>query len=412
LTSLRLSSLRLSSLRLTSLRLTGPGLAVLVAALTLAPGAASAATPPVLYSGSASAKLTQVSARDWTTTVYLDTAALCQGTPAFNLITTTPDSDSRDWQPSYPGKLRCDAEISHPVTEVQLTFTPTPRLSAVPQTATLTVTPAQSQLLASDPPLQIPLTIRRIVSGWQYLWIPAIFGGVFTLLFLALLAAIGVPGNARGSREHWGGKFLNSSLFAASTWSFGDSWATSVTPLTALAGGLLTASGTVAGLVPGVDLGRFGLLMAVVGAATVLAPLLFGALNWLFPLHQLDAQALGRGGSAPQDPGQAIGDPRNGSPQGNGAAPPPGEVAEARLWVMVLASCLTVFAVGAELGIVGWVLGYDLVVASPMVRWCAPVAAILTGLLFLGYGVHSILALASQPNGSPKRTAKARSFML
>jgi hypothetical protein len=398
----RLMTGRMMTGRLMTGRVMGVGLAVAFAALLLAPGEAGASTLPVMYSGSASAKLTQVSARDWTTTVYLDTAALCQGTPAFNLITVTPDSDSRDWKPSFPDQLRCDAEISHPVTEVQLTFTPTPALSAVPQTATLTVTPAQSQLFASDPPLQLPLTIRRIVSAWQYLWIPAIFGGGLTLLFVALVALIGVPGDGPESRKHSGWTFLNTPLFAATAWSFGDSWATSVTPLTALVGGLLTASGTVAGLVPGVDLGRFGLLMAVVGGVTVLAPLLFGALNSLFPLRY----------TGPDDPAMRESDPADCVHDPRYAPPARGEVAEARLWVMLLASCLTVFAVGAELGIVGWVLGHDLVVASPLIRWCAPVAAMLAGLLFLGYGVHSILTLAGQPSGRPKGSARARSFML
>ena len=84
-------------------------------------------------------------------------------------------------------------------------------------------------------------------------------------------------------RVRWGPEFWRTPLFAGAAWSFGDSWATSVTPLTALAGGVLTASGAVAGLVPGVDLTRFGLLMALVGGLTTLAPLLFGALNSLFP---------------------------------------------------------------------------------------------------------------------------------
>jgi hypothetical protein len=446
------STVRVTTVRVTAVRAIGACVASAFGALAfvlvpgvLAPGVADAATPPVLLSGSTTAKLTQVSVRDWTTTVYLDTAALCQGTPAFNLVTATPDSDSRDWKPYYPNQLRCDAEVSHPVTEVELTFTPTPALSAVPQSATLTVTPAQSQLLASDPPLQLPLTIRRTVSAWQYLWIPAIFGGALTLLFLALVVTFGVPGDRNEPRNHWGWKFLNTPLFAATAWSFGDSWATSVTPLTALVGGLLTASGTVAGLVPGVDLGRFGLLMAVVGGITVLAPLLFGALNSLFPLRYTGPQDPSMEGdnsanqpnhappahSSPNTnppnqnppnqnppdqnpPNQNPPDhnPPDHNPQSNGNLPVPGEVAEARLWVMMFASCLTVFAVGAELGIVGWVLGHDLVVASPLIRWCAPVAAMLTGLLFLGYGVHSIVTLAGQPNGRPKRSAKAHSFML
>ena len=181
---------------------------------------------------------------------------------------------------------------------------------------------------------------------------------------------------------HLGLEFWRTPLFAGAAWSFGDSWATSVTPLTALAGGVLTASGAVAGLVPGVDLTRFGLLMALVGGLTTIAPLLFGALNSLFPERQ---------------PGELA---------------PTGEVIAASLWVMLLASCLTVFAIGAEIGFVGLVLGFNLIVVSPSVRWIGPAVTGLAAILFLAYGAHSILTLAGQPSGAPKTTAKKSSFMM
>jgi hypothetical protein len=434
-------------------------------------GQARAADPAAPLAGSSSATLTQVNAAKWTTAVYLDTAALCTGgKPAansFSLVTGRPDSVTTV-APTYPDGLRCDAAAAHPVTEVELAFTPSPGLSAVPQTATLTVTPPQSLLLAGDPPAEIPLTVRRTVSPWQYVGIPALSGGVLAVLLVLLLIAIGMPGEADGQvdgtagrpgdgqrgrpgvgqarelpeheavvpgrtqapgrlglavllilllvtkrheaageagaaarqpvaavpageqpgaapgvkRVRWGLKFWRTSLFAGAAWSFGDSWATSVTPLTALAGGVLTASGAVAGLVPGVDLSRIGLLMALAGGLTVLAPLLFGALNSLFPERKAGEPA------------------------------PAGEVIAARLWVMLLASCLTVFAIGAEIGFVGLVLGFDLLVASPSIRWCAPAGAGLTALLFLAYGAHSILTLAGQPSGTPKNTARKSSFMI
>ena len=181
---------------------------------------------------------------------------------------------------------------------------------------------------------------------------------------------------------HGGLRFWRTPLFAGSAWSFGDSWATSVTPLTALAGGVLAASGAVAGLVPGVDLTRFGLLMALVGALTTLAPLLFGAVNSLFPAREA------------------------------GAPGPAGEVVAARLWVMLLASCLTVFAIGAEIGFVGLVLGFELLVVSPDIRWIGPALAGLAAVLFLAYGAHSILTLTSQPSGVPKKTAGKSSFLI
>ena len=429
--------------------------------------------------GSASATLTQVNAGEWTTTVYLDTAALCAGdNPAgntFSLVTGKPNSVTGAAAPTYPdGPLACGAAAANPVTQVKLTFTPS--LSAVPQAATLTVTPPQALLLAGDPPLQIPLTVRRSVSPWQYVWIPAICGGALAVLLVLVLIAIGVPGMDAGQgvpvhhetqpsgqhaqvpepgrvdlsvrlmlflmhkrhellvtempvagreggamggraagggaagqraagggaaggrvavaarpgagpgrkvkRVRWGLGFWRTPLFAGAAWSFGDSWATSVTPLTALVGGVLTASGAVAGLVPGVDLTRIGLLMALVGGLTTIAPLLFGALNSLFPERK---------------PGEPA---------------PTGEVTAASLWVMLLASCLTVFAIGAEIGFVGLVLGFNLIVVSPSIRWIGPAATVLAAVLFLAYGAHSILTLVGQPSGTPKKMAHKSSFMI
>jgi hypothetical protein len=344
------------------------------------------------------------------------------------------------------------------VTGVKLTFIPS--LSAVPQTATLIVTPPQALLVAGDPPLEIPLTVRRAVSPWQYVWIPAICGATLAALLVLVLIAIGAPGKDAGrempeehetappaqvpgpgaadlsvrlllylmhrrhellvtempaagveaggaterlgdgrvgvetmagsgsgsgrtvKRVRWGLAFWRTPLFAGAAWSFGDSWATSVTPLTALAGGVLTASGAVAGLVPGVDLTRFGLLMALVGGLTTIAPLLFGALNSLFPERK------------------------------SGGPAPTGEVIAASLWVMLLASCLTVFAIGAEIGFVGLVLGFNLIVESPSIRWIGPAVTGLAAILFLAYGAHSILTLTGQPSGAPKGTAKKSSFMM
>ena len=514
---------------------------LVVACIAVSGGQARAAAPAQApLAGSASATLAQVNAVEWTTTVYLDTAALCTGkNPAgnkFTLVTGKPSSVTGAAAPAYPdGPLECGATAANPVTQVKLTFAPSPALRAVPQTATLVVIPPPAPLLAGDAPVQVPLTVRRTVSPWQYVGIPAVCGATLAVLLVLLLMALGMPGRdvgqpaaaadqgtgeqetvpgqhgpgqhgpgqhgtessgpgqsgpvpvggqldfsarlvlflmakrpdllvtefpgaggnggpggngeasrnggtdgnggasrnggtvgnggtgpdggaaakpvaggavaaaalARGGtdgagtdgagaagagpkrkRVRWGLEFWRTPLFAGAAWSFGDSWATSVTPLTALAGGVLTASGAVAGLVPGVDLTRFGLLMALVGGLTTLAPLLFGAVNSLFPAK--DAA----------DPA------------------PAGEVVAARLWVMLLASCLTVFAIGAEIGFVGLVLGFDLLVVSPSVRWIGPAATALAAVLFLAYGAHSILTLVGQPSGMPKKTARKHSFMM
>ncbi|MGH3250600.1 MAG: hypothetical protein ACRDOI_30945, partial [Trebonia sp.] len=53
--------------------------ALVVAGIAGGGGQAQAVTQGAPLTGSASATLTQVNAGEWTTTVYLDTAALCAG---------------------------------------------------------------------------------------------------------------------------------------------------------------------------------------------------------------------------------------------------------------------------------------------------------------------------------------------
>jgi len=449
---------------------------VIVAALVVAgTGQARASTPGAPLAGPSSATLTQLNAQQWQATIPLDTAALCTGHSAagnkFVLVTSSPSTVTGAAEPTYspsipakpgaaikPGAPACGTVTDNPVTEVTLTFTPGPALTAVPQGATLTVLPPQALLAAGASPSQIPLTVRRIVSPWQYAWIPVICGVVLALLLVMALAWIGVPnpewekweaerqqrerrhqreaeerrlaqalepdaaagnsGDGDGGGEvtavgvvstaaehrpayaasahpatapaspepnrkvHVARDFWLTPLFAGATWSFSDSWVTSITPLGALAAGVATASGAVSGLVPGVDLSRFGLLMALAGGLTTLAPLVFAMVNWWFPSKAVPVHA------------------------------PKGEVFAARLWVMLLAGCLTVAAIGAEVGFVGWVLGYDLIVVSPSLRWLPPAVAVLAGLLFLGYSAHSILMLLGKPRGEDKDSSKRHSFMI
>jgi hypothetical protein len=192
-----------------------------------------------------------------------------------------------------------------------------------------------------------------------------------------------MPGSGQSAkRVHWGPGFWRTPLFAGAAWSFSDSWAAIVAPLTALAGGILTASGAVAGLLPGVDLTLFGQLMILVAGIATLAPLMFGALNSLFPVQKADS------------------------------ATPTGDVITARLWGLLLASSLTVFAIGAEIGLVGLVLGFDLIVASPAVRWLGPAVTGLAALLFLTYRAQAICDLTAEPTGAPKKTARKSSFII
>lgn len=66
-----------------------------------------------------------------------------------------------------------DADIAqNPVTEAVLSFTPSPALPAVPQSASLALTPSAAALAAQVIPVDITVAVRREVSAAQYLRIP------------------------------------------------------------------------------------------------------------------------------------------------------------------------------------------------------------------------------------------------
>lgn len=94
------------------------------------------------------------------------------------------------------------------------------------------------------------------------------------------------------------------------------------------------------------------------------------------------------------------------------AIPHTGEVVAARMWTMLLASCMTVFGIGAELAIIGRVLGYDLVVAPQWVRDCSLAFTFAAAALVLGYGISAIRALADSRDGTALSSAGGSSFML
>lgn len=572
-------------------------------AIWAAPNATAAGNPPSPDQFAATAgSLTQQSAGTWMTTAYVDTGALCASPVTFYLVTVKPYSYTASASPNYvypsgtSATLQCDTQ-KYPVTEVMLAFTPSPALPAVPQSASLALTPPQAALAAGVIPVDLPLTVRRQVSTADYVWIPVGCGLLLAALLVGFTMLFGVPEPGGGTAHIHRERFWRMPLYASAAWSFGDSWATNITALTTVVGSVLAASGSIAEVIPGVELGRFGLLIALAGGFTFIAPLLFGWLNYQF--RSVDpttsgvavislpstANALGvkigipasgtvtvRGavpvpeatlpeGAVPDGtiinpdttldipadavitvsarpdayhdvPGGAAvpvfalpgtgdivvtsgrlisvsseltvpasdvtapaavsaGEPEaNGSPwppwaswldhwlpkaeQGAGPAkvvmpltipentafevpggakisflgragltlpqdavieapvadphraprsstvrrprdfviPRTGEAVAAQMWTMLAASCLTVFGIGAEIGIVGWVLGYNLVVAPQWARVCCAVLACVSVVLVLAYGVSAIRALADTREGTALSGPGNSSFML
>ena len=160
----------------------------------------------------------------------------------------------------------------------------------MPLSATLVVTPSPVAA-ASEAQLDVTLAVHRHVSVYQYLVIPVCSGAVLAALLIIATVAFGVPRSRRPPRPPRSGRrnahldkedFWRRPLYAASAWTWGDSWVTNITAVGTLIGTVLTASSGVASLLPGVDQSRFSLLLAMAGGVSVIAPLIFALLNYRF----------------------------------------------------------------------------------------------------------------------------------
>ena len=261
-----------------------------LAGIVIGAAAPAFAATPAPLSGTADA-LTQ-SASDpgtWTTTAYLNTAALCAEPVTFALQLTPAPSPGRP-VPATPASsvtANCGpGETASPITAVTLSAS----LPEVPLSATLVVTPSPLAA-ASEAQLDVTLAVHRHVSVFQYLVIPVCSGAVLAALLIIATVAFGVPRSRRpadrrgpdaGTRT-WTRRISGGRpLYAASAWTWGDSWVTNITAVGTLIGTVLTASSGVAALLPGVDQGRFSLLLVMAGGVSVIAPLIFALLNYRF----------------------------------------------------------------------------------------------------------------------------------
>jgi hypothetical protein len=271
-----------------------------------------------------------------------------------------------------------------------------------------------SAMAMGDSPLEVPLTIRRTISAYQYVWIPVGSGAALAVLLIALVALTGVPDQANPRRQlrGWNPGFWRAPLSASATWTFGDSWATNTGAVTAVVTAVLTASGAVGGLIPGVDLGRFGLLMALAAGVIGVAPLFFGALNSLRARRRSRSAAADGKTASPPSTCQSWPEPPVAAAAATTGSATSAEVKVSTMWVMLLASFLTVAGIGAELAVIGWVLGYDLMVAPALARWASLIAAAVFALLFLCYGIRAVVTLADPQDGSPLSPAKSSAFIL
>ena len=240
--------------------------------------------------------LTQESPRLWTTTILIAESPSCLKDLRYQLVTTSPDyliNGTPTGTAAVEPIVGATAASLNPVSlspldlshlgkgcgqaagadsEVSLDFTLPAPFPTIPLGATLVVDDPGGSVPAAAVQL---MTVHRLVTGWQYLGIPLAYGGTMALLLL-----IGVAGiwrlQALRKREH------NDSglpVYASAAWTFADSPATNITTVGTILVAILTAVGTVSTLLPGVQLDRFAILMAVCAAIIAMAPLAFGIFN-------------------------------------------------------------------------------------------------------------------------------------
>ena len=174
-----------------------------LAGIVIGPAAPAFAATPAPLSGTADA-LTQ-SASDpgtWTTTAYLNTAALCAEPVTFALQLTPSPGKPVPATPASSVTANCGpGETASPITAVTLSAS----LAEVPLSATLVVTPSPLAA-ASEAQLDVTLAVHRHVSVYQYLVIPVCSGAVLAALLIIATVAFGVPRSRRPARPPRSGR--------------------------------------------------------------------------------------------------------------------------------------------------------------------------------------------------------------
>jgi hypothetical protein len=152
--------------------------------------------------------------------------------------------------------------------EVTVAFTG-PGLRQVPETAMLVL----DQAGASS---AIPLTVSRDVTLFYYLGIPAIVGGVMTLLLLMVSLLIRVYGWDGQRLRPFSRDWRERPVLGSGAWALNDSWMTNVSTGLVVVGTIVSTASAANSLFPGLALDRFAIVNIVAAAIVVAAPVIFG----------------------------------------------------------------------------------------------------------------------------------------
>jgi uncharacterized protein with GYD domain len=268
---------------------------------TRSPAASLTPTPsPAASFAPSNEVLTQESPRSWTTTILIAESPSCLKDLRYQLVTTSPDylingtptgiaavepvggAGAASLNPvslspldlSHLGK-GC-GQAAGADSEVSLDFKLAAPFPTIPLGTTLVVDDPDGPVPAAAVQL---MTVHRLVTGWQYLWTPLIYGGTMALL---LIGAVGIwlpKARRNGEHKDSGRGFWRRPVYASAAWTFADSPATNIATVGTLLVAILAAVGTVSTLLPGVQLDRFAILMAVCAVIIAISPLAFGIFN-------------------------------------------------------------------------------------------------------------------------------------
>jgi uncharacterized protein with GYD domain len=244
--------------------------------------------------------LTQESPRSWTTTILIAESPSCLKDLRYQLVTTSPYyliNGTPTGTAAVEPVVGAGAASLNPVSlspldlshlgkgcgqaagadsEVSLDFKLPAPFPTIPLGTTLVVDDPGGPVPAAAVQL---MTVHRLVTGWQYLWTPLIYGGTMALLLIGVVG-IWLPKALRnGEQKDSGRGFWRRPVYASAAWTFADSPATNITTVGTLLIAILAAVGTVSTLLPGVQLDRFAILMAVCAVIIAISPLAFGIFN-------------------------------------------------------------------------------------------------------------------------------------
>jgi hypothetical protein len=264
----------------------------------------SSSSPPLsVATGGPSPVLRQIGPQEWETTVLLDDAnpgcsdvtpvvaaadyrLTRSDRPRAAAVAAVPEEPFDFWLAGgkgaeVPGQpVAVEGQTASPATqttlslatgsscEVTVAFTGA-GLRQVPETAMLVL----DQAGASS---AIPLTVSRDVTLTYYLGIPAIVGGVMTLLLLAWsllrIRVYGWDGSLlRPSKRDW----WERQVLGSGAWALNDSWMTNITTGLVVVGTIASTASAANSLFPGLAVDRFAVVNIVAGAIVVAAPVVF-----------------------------------------------------------------------------------------------------------------------------------------